>query len=177
MLGIGLEVATTATTNKVPLGLEDLKSAIISQSTDITAVIVTCQCCGSHVYLKYFNNTTDRKITGDGSGGNLQPNLYVQQGISSITQTPSVDHGEESLNFIDSRLIFLVPSSMSTTPALQDGVSTYDAHINFGFFDPSSSLHAYLRRLSKKLVNSSADVINGVPLSREELWALARKLQ
>ena len=97
--------------------------------------------------------------------------------ISSITQTPSVDHGEESLNFIDSRLIFLVPSSMSTTPALQDGVSTYDAHINFGFFDPSSSLHAYLRRLSKKLVNSSADVINGVPLSREELWALARKLQ
>ena len=37
---------------KVPLGMEDLKSAIISQSTDITAVIVTCQCCGSHVYLK-----------------------------------------------------------------------------------------------------------------------------
>ena len=41
----------------VSLGLEDLKSAIISQSTDTTAVIVTCQCCGSHVYLKPFSTT------------------------------------------------------------------------------------------------------------------------
>ena len=52
MFPFGLEVAATAAAYKVPLGLEDLKSAIISQSTDITAVIVTCQCCGSHVYLK-----------------------------------------------------------------------------------------------------------------------------
>ena len=33
-----------------------------------------------------FNNTTDRTITGDDSGGNLQPNLYVQQGRSIVRQ-------------------------------------------------------------------------------------------
>ena len=52
-----MEVAATTNAYKVPLGLEDLKSAIISQSTDITAVIVTCQCCDSHVYLKSFSTT------------------------------------------------------------------------------------------------------------------------
>ena len=52
-----MEVAATAAAYKVSLCLEDLKSAIISQSTDLTAVIVTCQCCGSHVYLKSFSTT------------------------------------------------------------------------------------------------------------------------
>ena len=41
-----------------------------------------------------FNNTTDRKITGDDSGSNLQPNLYVQQGRIKYTKTKRKLHQE-----------------------------------------------------------------------------------